>query len=99
METARFAETAVLPTPPFPPVTVMTLTGREAFNSARADSRSGDNRASRMGRCSTKFPGETALVQPTRHALLQLRRNADQPNALLRGGVQVLGYPLTVANI
>jgi hypothetical protein len=33
MDTARLVETVVLPTPPLPPVTAITLTGREEFSS------------------------------------------------------------------
>src|SRR5271170_86194 len=86
MDTARLADTVVLPTPPFPPVTAMTLTGREALSFARASSRSGESLLSRMGVPSGKGARKIPIV-------------AQQPNPLLMRGVQVRRYPLSVAKI
>src|SRR5580704_18620053 len=99
METARLADTVVLPTPPLPPVTAMTLTGREEFSSANAWVRSGDSLKSRMGGGSAECTGQRCLVARARHVLLELERSADQPDSFLMCGVQVLRHTLSIAHI
>src|ERR1700679_2317397 len=99
MQTARFADTVVLPTPPLPPVTAMTFTGREELSSANASARSGESLESRMGGGSAEGSGQRRLVAGARHAFLELERRADQPHSFLMCGVQVLRYSLSVAYI
>src|SRR5882762_3665312 len=98
IDTARLAETVVLPTPPLPPVTAITLTGREELSSANASARSRDNLESHMGACSSEGAGIVGLVARRRVAL-QIQRGANQPNAFLMGRVQVFRHPLPVAYI
>src|SRR5580698_6685661 len=99
METARFAETVVLPTPPLPPVTAMTLTGREELRSANAWARSGDSLESRMGGGSAECTGQRCLAVRTRRVLLELEGCAHQPHSFLVRRVQVLRYSLSVAYV
>src|ERR1700733_2142126 len=99
METARFADTVVLPTPPLPPVTAMTFTGREELSSANASARSGESLESRMGGGSAEGSGQRRLVAGARHAFLELERRADQPHSFLVCGVQVLRHSLSIAHI
>src|SRR6202521_5140860 len=98
IDTARLAETVVLPTPPLPPVTAITLTGREELSSASASARSRDNLESDMGACSAEGAGIVGPVARRRGAF-QIQGGANQPDALLIGGVQVLRHPLPVAYI
>src|ERR1700709_1058657 len=99
IDTAKFADTVVLPTPPLPPVTAMTLTGREAFISASSCARSGDNLISRMGRDSPEITREIGLVAGRRRTLRQLEGFANQPDSLQMRGVQVFRYALTIAHV
>src|ERR1700679_2521572 len=92
IDTARFADTVVLPTPPLPPVTAMTLTGREELSSASASARSGDSLESRMDGGSAERMGQRCLVARARRAFLELERGADQPDSLLMCRVQVLRH-------
>jgi len=62
MDTAKFAETVVLPTPPLPPVTAITLTGREELSSARAAARAGNSRLSRMSVSSAEVAYQVGLI-------------------------------------
>src|SRR5580692_6155203 len=99
METARLADTVVLPTPPLPPVTAMTLTGREELSSAKASARSGDSLKSRMGAGPAEITGQVTFVSRRRRALTQLKSGAHQPNSFEMRCVQVLRDALTVAYI
>src|SRR5271165_3245916 len=99
IDTARLADTVVLPTPPLPPVTAITLTGREELSSASASARSRESLRSRMGACSAEVAGEVGLVARWRSAFLQLEGGAHQPHSPLVRRMQVLGHPLTVAHI
>src|SRR5271170_61895 len=83
MDTARFADTVVFPTPPLPPVTAITLTGRDEFSSAKASTRSGESRLSRMGVCSAEIAGKVRFVAHRLDVLLELERGAHQPDAFL----------------
>src|SRR6202795_1873815 len=98
MDTARLGDTVVLPTPPLPPVTAMTLTGREELSSARASAWLSDSRVSRMGVCSVAAAGIVGLVAVWRGAL-QAQRGAHQPDAFLVRLMQILRYPLSVAQV
>src|ERR1700722_14039709 len=99
METARLADTVVLPTPPSPPVSAMTLTGREELSSANASARSGESLESRMGSSSAEDTGQRRLIAGARHAFLELSRRADQPHPFLMCRVQVLRHSLSIAHI
>src|SRR5450432_39500 len=99
IETAKFADTVVLPTPPLPPVTAMTLTGRAAFKSASACARSGDSLASRMGGDSSKITREIGVVAGRRRALRQLEGLPHQPDSFEMRGVKVFRYALTIAHV
>src|SRR3984885_4985324 len=98
IDTAKLAETVVLPTPPLPPVTAITLTGRDEFSSSRAAARSGDSRVLCMGRYSPETAGMMGLVMG-RGVDLQLLGGAHQPDAFVAGRVQVIRHPLPVAHI
>src|ERR1700722_11521065 len=98
IDTAKLAETVVLPTPPLPPVTAITLTGRDEFSSSRAAARSGDSRMLCMGRYSPEIAGMMGVVA-WRGVGLQLFGGAHQPDALVAGRVQVIRHPLPVAHI
>src|SRR5258708_4503598 len=99
MDTAKFADTVVLPTPPLPPVTAMTLTGRVALSSAKAWARSGDSLWSRIGGCSAEIAGEIGLVARRGRALTELESRPHQPDSLQMGCVQILRYALAIANV
>src|SRR6267142_2752606 len=98
IDTARLADTVVLPTPPLPPVTAITLTGREELSSARASAWLGLSLVSRMGVCSTEMAGIVGPVARWRVAL-QIQGGAHQPDAFLMGCVQVFRHPLPVAYV
>src|ERR1700691_3229223 len=97
MDTARLADTVVLPTPPLPPVTAITLTGREALSSARVSAWAGDSRMSRMGLYSTEIAREVGFVAFGWSALLQRQSGGHQPHPLLVRRVHILRHPLPVA--
>src|SRR5271156_1517908 len=99
MATARFADTVVLPTPPLPPVTAMTLTGREELSSANASARSGESLESRMGGGSAEITGQVTCIASRRRALTQLESRAHQPDSFEMRCVQVLGDALTIAYV
>src|ERR1700693_493566 len=98
IDTARLADTMVLPTPPLPPVTAITLTGREELSSASTSTRSRDSRESHMGACSVEGAGIEGLVARRRRAF-QFQGGATQPDALLIGCVQIFRHPLPVAYV
>src|ERR1700733_5027496 len=99
IDTARLADTVVLPTPPLPPVTAMTLTGREELSSARASAWAGGGRGLGMGGRSSEVAGEVGLVTHGRSAFLQREGRAHQPHPPLVRGMQVFGHPLSIADI
>src|SRR5258708_34221834 len=99
MDTAKFAATVVLPTPPLPPVTAMTLTGRVALISARAWARSGDSLWSRIGSSSAEIAGEIRCVARRGRALTQLESRPHQPDSLQMRCVQVPRYALTTPKV
>ena len=98
IDTARLADTVVLPTPPLPPVTAITLTGRVELSCSRASACARASRLSRMGACSAEVADVVGIVA-RRGLLLELERGAHQPHPALVGGMQVLGHPLSVADI
>src|ERR1700761_7839630 len=99
IDTARFAETVVLPTPPLPPVTAMTLTGRDALRSARAWARSGVSLKSRMSSHPAESTRQRSFIACARRTLLELQRRANQRYSFLMRRVQVLRHSLTVAHV
>src|SRR6185437_979226 len=99
MATARLADTVVLPTPPFPPVTAITLTGRVELSSARASARAGDSRSSRMGTRPAEVARIVGLVARGRPGLLQCKCGTHQPHPPLVRPMQVLRHPLPIADI
>src|SRR5271155_2408524 len=99
IDTARLADTVVLPTPPLPPVTAITLTGREELSSASASARSRDSRVSRMGGGPAEVAYIVGLVARGGPQLLQVQGGAQQPHAFLVRGMQILRHPLSVAHI
>src|SRR5450631_4029078 len=96
IDTAKFADTVVLPTPPLPPVTAITLTGRDELSSARASAWSGDSRVSRMRACSAEVADIVGLVAHGRFAFPALERSLYQPHSSLVRGVHVLRDLLSV---
>src|SRR5882757_943412 len=99
IDTAKFADTVVLPTPPLPPVTAMTLTGREALSSSSVSAWLLDSRVSRMGGSSTEIAGEVPLVDALRCILLELVRRAHQPHTPLVRRMQIFRHPLPIAQV
>src|SRR5271165_4338154 len=99
MDTARLADTVVLPTPPLPPVTAITLTGRDALSSAKASSRSGESLLSRMGVPSGKMARKKCVVARRQSPLLERQRGAHEPNPPLVRRVQVRRYALPIAEV
>src|SRR5258708_6684495 len=99
IDTAKFADTVVLPTPPLPPVTAMTLTGRVALSSAKAWARSGDSLWSRIGGYSPEITREIRCVARRGRTLTQLESRPYQPDPLQMRCVQVLRYALAIANV
>ena len=68
IDTARFAETVVLPTPPLPPVTAITFTGREELSSSSLAACSALNLRSRMGMPSAEVACEVGLARAAARA-------------------------------
>src|ERR1700677_478355 len=99
METARLVETVVLPTPPLPPVTAITLTGREELSSRSLSACVLVSRSSRMGSSSSEVAGIVGIVAGPGRAPRELVRGAHQPDAAVMGRVHVLRHPLPVAEI
>src|SRR6267154_672397 len=99
IDTARFADTVVLPTPPLPPVTAMTLTGREALSSSRVSAWLRESRVLDMGVCSFQVSSEVSIVETCGSVFAELLGRARQPQAPVVGCVQVLGDPLAVAQV
>src|SRR5258708_19686584 len=93
IDTARLADTVVLPTPPLPPVTAITLTGREELSSAKASARSGESLESRMGGCSGEPARQRGFFACT-PCTLELQGGANQPDPLQIRPVQFLRHAL-----
>src|SRR5882762_11497599 len=98
IDTARLADIVVLPTPPLPPVTAITLTGREALSSPSASARSRDRRILCMGRYSAEMAGMVGVVA-WGGIDLELMGGAHQPYAFLAGCVQIIRHALSVAYV
>src|SRR5579871_7008729 len=98
MPSARLADTVVLPTPPLPPVTAVTFTGREALSFSRVAAWLRGRRVSRMGVPPPEGPREVGLLA-RRDALARLERAAHQPDAALMPGMQILRHALAVADM
>ena len=100
MDTDRFTDTVVLPTPPLPPVTAMTLTGRVALSSASTPARyrreSGFRHAPvlRQWGCA-KAAGSSGATRSDFSAAAP----AHQPNAHLQSGLKILRDSLAIADI
>src|ERR1700733_14990426 len=99
IDTARFADIVVLPTPPLPPVTAMTFTGREALSSSRVSAWLRVSRVLNMGVCSFQILCEVYVVEACGGVFPELLRGAPQPQAPVVGRVQILGGPLAVAQV
>src|SRR5580700_1907373 len=99
MDTARLADTVVLPTPPLPPVTAITLTGRVELSSASASACAGVSRVLDMGGSSAEVAGQVGFVADDGPALLQRERGANQRHSLLMRRMHVLRHPLSVTHI
>src|SRR5579863_1935618 len=99
MATARLADTVVLPTPPLPPVTAITLTGRVELSSASSSACAGVSRVLDMGGSSAEVAGQVGFVADDRPAVLQRECGANQRHAFLMRCVHVLRHPLPVAYI
>src|SRR5450631_2365302 len=98
IDTAKFADIVVLPTPPLPPVTAITLTGRDELSSSRAAARSGDSRMLCMGRYSAEIAGVVGFAA-RRGVNLQLLGGAHQPDAFVARRVQIVRHALPIAHI
>src|SRR5271165_4541578 len=98
IDTARFVETVVLPTPPLPPVTASTLTGRVAFSRASCSILL---RGNWLCMClpSSEVTREIGLIAPRRDPVSKQHRGPNHPDAVLEGRVQVIGHALAVAQI
>src|ERR1700721_867742 len=99
MDTARLADTVVLPTPPLPPVTAITLTGREALSSASASARSRDSRVSRMGGGPAEVADEISLVVHGALRILHLKCRAHPPHSFAVRSMQIVRHPLPAAAV
>src|ERR1700735_5507188 len=93
IDTARFVETVVLPTPPLPPVTAITFTGREELSSSSLVACFALNLRSRMGVPAAELACEVCLAR-RRGALREFTADPHQPCPLQIGGVQVVRHPL-----
>src|SRR6202034_1523966 len=99
IDTARLADTVVLPTPPLPPVTAIALTGREELSSASSSARSRDNRVSRMGGRPPEVADKVGLVAYGGLGFLHLKRGAHQPDSFAVRCMQILRHLLPVADV
>ena len=97
IDTARLADTVVLPTPPLPPVTVMTFTGREALISANSVMRSGDSLKLLMGMYSAEVARQIGFIAGPGSAALHVQCRTYQPDTPRFRRMDVLGHTLAVA--